>query len=82
MELISFTYKGKERRAKVVHAIPENNVNMLYILDEELKQTFGSCFLFNQEGNLYPCSDKGRKDEAETLLYILYKELYRLKLVS
>mgnify|MGYP003575247169 CR=1 FL=1 len=81
MELICFTYQGKKRRAKVVQAIPENTVNMLYILDDELQQTFGNCFLFNHQGNFYPCNDKGRRDEVATLLYVLYRELYRLKLV-
>ena len=82
MEAIRFTYGGKERSAVVVQAKPDHVVNLLYILDEELKLAFGNCFLFNEEGNIYPCNAKGRKEEVASLLYVLYQELYRLKLVT
>ena len=82
MEAIRFIYGGKERGAIVVQAKPDHVVNLLYILDEELNECFGNCFLFNGEGNIYPCNAKGRKEEVAPLLYVLYKELYRLKLVT
>ena len=63
-------------------SIPASPVNMLYMLDEEINQEFGYCILFNDKGNFYPCNDKGRKEEVKLLLFEVYKELYRLKLVK
>jgi len=52
------------------------------MLDDEITQAFGNCFLFNPQGKFYPCNAKGHQDEVASLLSALYKELYKLKLVN
>jgi len=82
VELINITYQGKQRSVQIVQAEPERTIYLIYLLDDELKQEFGSCILSNRTGGFYACNERGQREETELLYYELFRALYKLNLVD